>query len=308
MHTLRDNISGNNKKSLWSRGIHIPIVLLLPALIILVLIVAFPMLYSLYISFTDFTLLNPNTFSFIGFKNYIDLFQDKIFLQSLWRTILYIALAVNLEFILGLFIAHVISHVVRGQSIIRTLLMIPMMFAPVLIGFQFRWIFNDQVGLINNILYEIFNRPIIIPWLIDKPFGFIAILIAEIWMSTPFMIIILLAGILSISSEVLEAAEVDGANEWHKLRYVILPSITPFIYIAMAIRSLDISKAYDLISIMTGGGPAHRTELIWTYVFRLSFTSQKFAMGSAMSYVTVILAFLFTFYFFKQLIKARVGN
>jgi multiple sugar transport system permease protein len=124
-------------------------------------------------------------------------------------------------------------------------------------------------------------------------------------MSTPFMVIVFLAGIMSISPEILEAAEVDGANEWQKFRHVTVPSIIPFIYIAMAVRSLDIAKAYDLVSIMTGGGPAHRTELIWTYVYRLAFTSQKFALGSAMSYVTVVIAFAFTFYFFRQLIKAR---
>ena len=284
---------------------HLPIVLLIPAIIILAFVVGFPMLYSLYLSFTNFTLLSHASIKFVGLQNYVTVFKDPIFLGSLGRTILYITIAVNLEFILGLLIANAMSHIIRGQSILRTVMMMPMMFAPILVGFQFKWIFNDQVGLINNILYEIFGRPIIIPWLIERPLGFISILIAEIWMSTPFMVIVFLAGIMSISPEILEAAEVDGANEWQKFRHVTVPSIIPFIYIAMAVRSLDIAKAYDLVSIMTGGGPAHRTELIWTYVYRLAFTSQKFALGSAMSYVTVVIAFAFTFYFFRQLIKAR---
>ncbi|RKX95529.1 MAG: sugar ABC transporter permease [Spirochaetes bacterium] len=213
--------------------------------------------------------------------------------------------AVNSEFILGLLIANAMSHVVRGQGILRTIMMMPMMFAPVLVGFMFKWIFNDQVGLVNNILYEIFKHPVIIPWLIKKPLGFITILIAEIWMNTPFMVIIFLAGIMSIPPEILEASEVDGASEWQKFIHITVPSLMPFIYIAMAVRSLDIAKAYDLVSIMTGGGPAHRTELIWTYVFRLAFTSQKFALGSAMSFITVILSVLFTYYLFRQLIKVR---
>lgn len=283
----------------------LPFFLLLPAVILMLFVVGFPMLYSLYLSFTDYTLLSAGAKKFIGINNYITLFKDQVFVRALIRTILYMLIAVNSEFILGLLIANAMSYVVRGQGVLRTILMMPMMFAPVLVGFQFKWIFNDQVGLINNILFEIFRRPVIIPWLIYKPLGFITILVAEIWMSTPFMVIIFLAGIMAISPEIMEAAEVDGANEWQKFIHVTVPSLTPFIYIAMAVRSLDIAKAYDLVSIMTGGGPAHRTELIWTYVYRLTFTSQKFALGSAMSYVTVAIAFLFTFYLFKQLIKAR---
>ncbi len=283
----------------------LPLFLLLPAIILLIFVVGFPMLYSLWLSFTNYTLLNPTASKFVGFKNYVTLFRDQVFLRALLRTVFYMIIAVNAEFILGLFIANAMSHVIRGQGVLRTILMMPMMFAPILVGFQFKWIFNDQVGLINNILFEIFGRPVIIPWLIHKPLGFITILVAEIWMSTPFMVIIFLAGILAISPDILEAAEVDGASEWQKFIHVTIPSLTPFIYIAMAVRSLDLAKAYDLVRIMTGGGPAHRTELIWTYVFRLAFTSQKFALGSAMSYVTVVIAVLFTLFLFKQLIKAR---
>jgi len=285
----------------------LPFFLLIPAIIMMLFIVGFPMLYSLYLSFTNFTLLNPTSIKFVGLSNYITLFKDNVFWAALLRTIIYMIVAVNVEFVLGLIIANAMSHVIRGQGILRTIIMMPMMFAPVLVGFQFKWIFNGQVGLINNILYEIFKHPVIIPWLVKKPFGFMAILVAEIWMSTPFMVIIFLAGIFSISPETLESAEVDGATEWQKFIHIIVPSLLPFIYIAMAVRSLDIAKAYDLIRIMTGGGPAYRTELVWTYVYQLAFIRQQFAVGSAMSYVTVIIAVLFTFYLFKQLIKSQ-GN
>jgi len=296
------------KKGWWEsmEGRRLPFFLLLPSILLMLFVVGFPMLYSLYLSFTNYNLLiSSSQIKFVGFQNYLHLFKDPVFLSALGRTILYIMIAVNAEFILGLFIANAMSHVVKGQGALRTILMMPMMFAPILVGFQFKWIFNDQVGLINNILFEIFRRPVIIPWLIQKPLGFITILVAEIWMSTPFMVIIFLAGIMAISPAILEAAEVDGASEWQKFIHVTVPSLTPFIYIALAVRSLDIARAYDLVRIMTGGGPAHRTELIWTYVYRQAFTSQDFAMGSAMSYITVIISVLFTFYLFKQLIKAR---
>lgn len=284
---------------------YLPTILLLPAILIILFVVGIPMIYSLFLSFTDFTLIKSTDYKFIGINNYITLFKNPVFWQSFGKTIIYIAVAVNLEFIIGLIIANMMSHVVRGQSILRTMIMMPMMFAPILVGFQFKWFFNDQVGLINNILYSITGHPVIIPWLIQKPLGFITILTAEIWMSVPFMVIIFLAGIMSIPQEIFEAADVDGASGWHKFRYVTIPSISPFIFIAMAVRSLDIAKAYDLVSIMTGGGPAHRTELIWTYVYRLAFTSQKFALGSSMSFVTVLLSCAFTFYLFRNLLKTR---
>jgi multiple sugar transport system permease protein len=285
---------------------HLPFALLMPSIVIIVLIVGFPMLYSLYISFTNYNLTSPGVFDFVGLKNYKTLlFDDPLFWDAFWRTVIFISLSVNLEFLIGLGIAQLMARTIRGQGLARTLMMIPMMFAPILVGFQFKWFFNAQVGLVNNILYTLTGESHFIPWLIDKPLGFITILVAEIWMSTPFMVIILEAGILSLPTEPFEAAEVDGASGWQKFRHLTLPMLMPFIYTAMAIRSLDIARAYDVVSIMTGGGPANRTELIWTYVNRLAFSGKQFAMGSAMSYITVILSFVFTFMFFNNVLKSR---
>jgi multiple sugar transport system permease protein len=284
---------------------HLPILLLLPGIVIILLVVGFPMLYSLYISFTDYTLTSTGTPHFVWFKNYVTLFTDPIFWQAFGRTILFITLAVNLEFLIGLAIAQMMAKVIVGQSLLRTIIMIPMMFAPILVGFQFKWFFNDQVGLVNNLLFSLTGQAHIIPWLIDRPLGFITILVAELWMSTPFMVVILEAGLLSLPQEPFEAAEVDGASGWQKFQHLTLPMLMPFIYTAMAIRSLDIARAYDVVSIMTGGGPGNRTELIWTYVNRLAFTGQNYSLGSAMSYITVILSFVFTWYLFHNVIKSR---
>ena len=285
---------------------HLPFALLMPSILIIVLIVGFPMLYSLYISFTNFNLVSPQHVDFIGFQNYITfLTDDPLFWKSFGRTILFISLAVNIEFLLGLGIAQLMARAIRGQGLARTFMMMPMMFAPILVGFQFKWFFSAQVGLVNNLIYSITGEAHFIPWLIDKPLGFISILIAEIWMSTPFMVIILEAGILSLPVEPFEAAEVDGASGWQKFRHLTLPMLMPFVYTAMAIRSLDIARAYDVVSIMTGGGPGNRTELIWTYVNRLAFSGKQFGLGSAMSYVTVLLSFVFTYMFFNNVLKSR---
>jgi multiple sugar transport system permease protein len=293
------------RPSLHREQLWFPFFLLVPSISVMVLVIVFPMLYSFYISLTDFTLTTATNVNFVGLANYWSLFQDPIFWQAFGRTLLFVALAVNIEFLLGLIIAHMMAKVGFGRDFLRTVIMIPMMFAPILVGFQFKWFFNDQVGLVNNLLWTLTGQAHIIPWLVDQRLGFIAILVAEIWMSTPFMVIILQAGILSLPREPFEAAEVDGASEWQKFRHLTLPMLMPFIYTAMAIRSLDIARIYDVVSIMTGGGPGHRTELIWTYINRLAFTGQKFALGSAMSYITVVLSALFTCWFFYHVINSR---
>ena len=284
VQTLGQNPPHKRRQRIQLTERHLPLALLLPSILIILLIVGFPMLYSLYLSFTNFNLTSPGTIEFIGLKNYVTLLtKDPLFWKAFGRTVLFISLAVNIEFLIGLGIAQLMARAIRGQSLARTLMMMPMMFAPILVGFQFKWFFNAQVGMVNNILYTLTGETHFIPWLIDTPLGFIAILIAEIWMSTPFMVIILEAGILSLPQEPFEAAEVDGASGWQKFRHLTLPMLMPFIYTAMAIRSLDVARAYDIVSIMTGGGPGNRTELIWTYVNRLAFTGQQFALGAAMS-------------------------
>ena len=283
----------------------LPVTLLLPGILVILFVVAFPMLYSLYLSFTNYNLVSAQNFHFVGLENYIALFKDANFWNAFGRTILFMALATNLEFLIGLGIAQLMAKAIRGHSILRTIMMMPMMFAPVLVGFQFKWFFNAEVGLVNNILFSLTGTAHIIPWLIDVPLGFISILIAEVWMSTPFMVIILEAGILSLPTEPFEAAEVDGASGWQKFRHITLPMIMPFIYTALAIRSLDLARVYDVVRIMTAGGPGSRTEFIWTYVYRLAFSGHNYALGSAMSYVTVVISFLFTWYLFRNVLKSR---
>ncbi len=281
----------------------LPAAFLLPSVVLLLAVIGAPMIYSLYISLTKYTLTQPS-YEFVGMKNYITLLHDPLFWDSFKRTIIFISIAVNVEFLLGLLLAQLMARAVWGQGLARTLIMMPMMFAPVLVGFQFKWFFNSQVGLVNNILYTVTGKPHFTPWLIDKPQGLIAILVAEIWMSTPFMAVILEAGLLSLPQEPFEAADVDGASGWQKFRHLTLPMLTPFIYTAMAIRSLDIARVYDTVNLMTGGGPGHRTELIWTYVNRLAFGSHQFALGAAMSYITVLLSFVFTAMFFRNVLKS----
>ena len=187
----------------------------------------------------------------------------------------------------------------------RVLLMIPMMFAPVLVGFQFSWFFNATVGLVNNALITLglISEPI--AWLVSEPHGMFSIMVATIWMTVPVVTIVLLAGRLSLSEELYDAASVDGASVYQRLRHITIPQMRPFFVIVLVLLSLDIARAYDIVRMMTDGGPAHRTELIWTYVGQLAIRGSQFGMASAMSMAGVVLGVAFTFYLFRQMMQLR---
>ena len=282
-----------------------PWVLLMPTLIILTCVVLLPLLLSLWTSFTPFKLTKPDTlYRFVGFRNYERLIGDIDFWVAFGRTVLFLAVALNLELVFGLGIALLINKITYGQRTLRTLMMFPMMFSPILVGFQWKYIFNDNIGLMNNFLRE-FGVIQPIPWLVDGILANVSIMAAEIWSSTSVFAILLLAGLLGIPKDPIEAAKVDGCNSWQVFKNITLPFLMPFVFIAMTIRSLDVARAYDIVQMMTGGGPAKRTELLWTLISRTGYVDAKMGMANAMSYISIFLSIAFTFFFFYKLVEAR---
>ncbi|MFI0844761.1 carbohydrate ABC transporter permease [Mesorhizobium sp. IMUNJ 23232] len=283
-----------------------PTLLLLPAIVVLAAVVVVPLLLSFYSSFTSFRLTKPETFFvFVGFRNYVSILSDWNFWVAFGRTVLLLTVALNLEMLLGLGLALLVEKASRGQRVLRTLMMFPMMFSPILVGFQFKFMFNDNIGLVNNALQALGLTDQAIPWLIEGHLAFIAISVAEIWSSTSVFAILILAGLLAMPKEPIEAARVDGCTPWQTFRYVIWPFVMPFAYIAMTIRSLDVARAYDIVKIMTDGGPAGRTELLWTLVARTAYSDARMGLANAMAYFSILLSILFTVYFFRKLAAAR---
>ena len=286
-----------------------PYLMVLPALIVVLAVVIYPMAYSLYVSFTPFHLLRPDTTSqFVlenMFDNYARLGRDDVFWRALWNTILFMVVTVNASLIIGFGMAMMLARMTFAFGPARVLLMIPMMFAPVLIGFQFAWFFNASVGLVNNALSTLglISEPI--AWLVDEPNGMVSIMVATIWMTVPVVAIVLLAGRLSLSEELYDAASVDGASVYQRMRHITIPQLRPFFVIVMVLLSLDIARAYDIVRLMTSGGPAHRTELIWTYVGQLAIRNSQFGLASAMSMAGVVLGVAFTFILFRQMMQLR---
>ncbi len=281
-------------------------VLLLPAIIVLVAVVLIPLVLSLYSSFTPYRLTRPESlYKWIGTFNYEKAVKSAHFWAAFGRTVLLLTIALNLEMLMGLGLALLVNRVTYGQRALRTLMMFPMMFSPVLVGFQFKFIFNDNVGLVNNALQSLGLTDVAIPWLVDGKLAFMSILAAEMWSSTSVFAILILAGLFAVPRDPIEAAKVDGCTPWQSFRHITLPYIMPFIYIALAIRSLDVARAYDIVQIMTNGGPARRTELLWTMIGRTGYVDAKMGYANAMGYISIFLAIFFTIYFFRKLNAAR---
>ncbi|MBL4876294.1 MAG: sugar ABC transporter permease [Cohaesibacteraceae bacterium] len=282
------------------------LLLLLPAIIVIAAVVLIPLLFSLYSSFTPYKLTRPATlWKWIGTYNYEKILSDIKFWTAFGRTVFFLTIVLNVELVLGMGIALLMNKVTRGQRVLRTILMFPMMFSPILVGFQFKFIFNDNIGLVNNALQSLGITDAALPWLVDQKLAMFSIMFAEIWMSTSVFAILILAGLFAMPQDPLEAAKVDGCTPWQSFRHITLPFLMPFAWIAMTIRSLDVARAYDIVQIMTGGGPARRTELLWTLMGRTGYVDARMGLANAMGYVSILLSIVFTIYFFKKLSASR---
>jgi multiple sugar transport system permease protein len=300
------SISGEPALATPRRRIPLPIKLLLPAFVAVGIVVILPLLFSFYTSFTAYRLTDPDTlWHWIGWRNYERAFSNGDFWAAFGRTILFLTIALNLELLLGLGVALLLNQVTKGQRALRTVMMFPMMFSPVLVGFQFKFMLNDSTGIVNNLMQTLFGAKSAFPFLVDANSALASLIAAEVWNSTPIFAVILLAGLMALPKDPIEASKVDGCNAWQTFRYVTLPYLMPFVYISMTIRSLDVGRAYDIVRIMTNGGPGGRTELLWTMVGRIAYDDSRMGYANAIAYVSVLVSILFTLYFFRKLIGAR---
>ena len=231
---------------------------------------------------------------------------DWDFWVAFGRTVLLLTVALNLEMLLGLGLALLVEKATRGQRVLRTIMMFPMMFSPILVGFQFKFMFNDNIGLVNNALQSLGLTDSAIPWLIDGNLAFIAILdrrglVVDLGLRDPDPG--RPAGHAAASRSRRRAS--TAARRGRRSAMSRWPFVMPFAFIAMTIRSLDVARAYDIVKIMTDGGPAERTELLWTLVGAHRLQRRQMGLANAMAYFSILLSILFTVYFYRKLAAAR---
>ncbi|MEL7008261.1 MAG: sugar ABC transporter permease [Cyanobacteria bacterium J06629_2] len=267
-------------------------IMLIPALLVLGLVFIYPIARAFWLSwFTENlgTQLQP---VFSGLSNYQRMTGDGRFWQSLWNTSVFTISSVVLELLLGLGVALVLNKSFFGRGVVRTVAIIPWALPTAVMGLAWAWIFNDQYGVVNDILLRLGLIETGINWLGTPTLAMIALIVADVWKTTPFISIILLAGLQSISEDLYEAHRMDGASPWQSFRQITLPLLMPQILIALLFRFAQSFGVFDLVQVMTGGGPAGSTETVSIYIYSTVMRYLDFGYGAALVVVTFLLLVL----------------
>ncbi len=259
----------------------------LPCVVIILLVTIFPTIYSFGLSFTKWEIALPDR-PFIGFGNYAALFKDARFLHSILITAIVVLVGVGIEMVLGFGLGQILSVKMKWKRIFVAALLLPVMVMPVVVGYTWRLLWDAMYGPINQIIGWIIGRPFTYTWLAKTWTAIFAILVTEIWQWTPFMFLVFLSGIVSLDPEIFEAADIDGASGWNKLRYLTVPLLRPIIIVALLIRGLDALKFFDVIFALTGGSPGNSTETISFYIYKTGYQFFRLGYGAAASFILLV--------------------
>jgi multiple sugar transport system permease protein len=280
----------------------------LPTQLLLAFIVVFPLLMQLYISLTDWSPLDGESWVYAfrawnGFANYADVMTDRRLFEALWRTGLIALVCVPVEFLLGLGLAMLFSDDFAGKRVFYSILLMPMMVVPAVAGYMF-FMLVQSGGPVNDILSSLTGQDVRIAWLSSPSLALVAVMIADVWQWTPLMFLILLAGLAGVPDDQLRAATILGASPWQRFRTIVLPRIRTVIVIALAIRVVEIIKIFDTLYIMTGGGPGVSTETISVYIYKVTLQNLEWSYVATVALV-ILVAFSVVAVFAMKRMEAR---
>lgn len=296
--------SRQSSRTRLERAFPFEVLCILPALIATLAVIVVPLLYSLGISFYRYVLTDPANIRFVGLANYAQAFADPTFLSALRTTAIFTGGTVAAQFVLGMAFALVVHNLSFGQGLVRTAMLVPIFMTPAVAAFMWRFILHPDLGIMNYFVSMLgFGKPV---WLGSPSLALFSVMAVDIWRNTPFMFLIFLAGMQSLPAELYEAADVDGASPWQKFISVTIPLLKPLILVALIIRGMDAVREFDIIFIMTGGGPGNATETIALATQRYSFRVYNMGLGSAVSYIIFIVVFAFSVVFVRQMQRTQV--
>ena len=279
--TKFDTIRRREQNTAW--------IMLLPALLLLLLVFAYPIVRAFWLSLFTQNLGTKLQAEFSGLDNYVRMAGDGRFWQSFVTTSIFTTTSVALELLLGMGIAIVLNQRFLGRSLVRTSAILPWALPTALIGLAWWWIFNDQFGVVNDLLLRLGLIKTGINWLGEPNLARIAVIFADVWKTTPFISILLLAGLQSISPDLYEAHAIDGATPGQSFRQITLPLLMPQILIASLFRFAQAFGVFDLIAVMTNGGPGGATEVVSLYIYSTVMRYLDFGYGAALVVITFLL-------------------
>jgi multiple sugar transport system permease protein len=259
---------------------------LVPSAIVLLAVMVFPLGYAIYLSLFNYD-IGAGIFEFVGLGNYAGLLAEQEFWDALWRTVLIVVSAVALEFVTGLLVAYGLYRLTFGVKALNTLMFMPSIITPVVAALFLRWIFIGRWGLLSGLLisWGIFPPD----FLGDPNWARVTVIVADAWQFTPFMILVLYAGLNTVDQSQIEAAQVDGAGPWMLLFRIMVPAIRPLILFVLAIRVMDAFRFFDQIYVLTAGGPGNATETVTIYTYQLAFRLLQIGKASALGVITLLI-------------------
>jgi multiple sugar transport system permease protein len=270
-----------------------------PGLSALVLIVLFPLLFTIFTSGFDYTLLHRSYDTFVGLENYRSAFAEGYFTESLWVTLEFVVAVVILEFLIGFTVALMFDAVQRFKDVYYLILLMPLLINPVVVALIWRMFLHPELGIVNYLLSLIGIGPV--NWLGDVRIAFWTVVLVDIWHQVSFMIILLVAGLAALPREPYEAARVDGASTLQAFFHITLPLMRPVIAVTLLIRLIFAVKTFDLIFIMTRGGPGTSTDLISYFIYRSAFFGLNVGQASAISVLLLIIVLALTAYLYRYM-------
>ena len=284
-----------------------PYVFFLPAAVIMAIALFYPLLYMIYGSFRSWAPSEKiGETEFVGLKNYITLWNDPNFAESLGVTLKFAATVVSIEMVLGVGLALLLDRNIRGMSVLRTLFILPMMIAPVVVGLMWRYMYHPTVGTFNRMLEAVGIEGV--DWLGQN--ALMSVIIADIWQWTPFIFILSLAALQSLPQSALEASRIDGATGWQQIWHIKIPLMMPVLIVTCLLRLIDAFKVLEVILVMTEGGPGLSTEILALRISRTATEFRELGVAAAMSNYLLILLMLLTaaMFSYAKLQEARTNR
>ena len=286
-----------------------PYLFLAPSLTVLGIALLYPVGYMVYASFLNW---NPSQHitqaEWVGFRNYTFLLNDPSFRESLGVTLRFAASVVTIEMILGVGLALLLDRQLRGMTLLRTLFILPMMIAPIVVGLMWRYMYHPTVGPLNRMLTRLGLDPI--PWLSDSNWALVSIIIADIWQWTPFIFILALAALQSLPRSTMEAARIDGASGWQQIWHIKLPLMLPVLVVTCLLRLIDAFKVLEVVLVLTNGGPGLSTEILSLRIARTASEFRELGKAAAMSnlLLAVLMILTLAMFIYSKVVELRAAR
>lgn len=259
----------------------------LPAIIVMLVTIVYPIAWSLVLSFSDSASVFTGQFELVGLSNYVKVFQSADFKNAFFNTIRFVAVTIVIEIVLGFIVALTLNTQPRGHKAFNLIYTLPLMIAALVSGLQWKWMLTDQYGIVNNILALFgIKGPV---WFAKPTSAFWSTILSNVWLAVPFTILVLVSALLSLPDALYEAGKLDGANPIQSFVYITLPQLKSTVLMILVIRLADAFRVFDIIYILTSGGPGNSTEVLSTYIYTLSFTKLKFGIGAAAAFISLLL-------------------